>query len=431
MTAGRTTLWGAAVMVALALAPVASTADIAAAQNALLARDYATAIELAKTSHSSAPYDAALVTARAYIELGQPDKAIEFAHYAIRLVPNSFAGRMLLATAQRNSGQTIASEIQFRRALDVADTENERAIARGAMRLVENTKRWSGSLSFGIAPTTNVTKSSSSERTGTTFDYLLDNGYTVTSSVSSATGVFYGATVTRHFRGPAGAGLEFSLGQVRREYKDTDNNSTTTTFSARSTTPQTRLGQSFATFSYVTSDFAQERYTNTTSVTFGHGFQSVGTATGRVSVGIDQIDYVRSDGQVIKYRYAASHDIYKSAPVSLSLSLSGYRSVSESIAYTSKRTDVGINVALHPQQTPWRLNLSVNRGWENWDEKQSFFLYRRQDTDVTATVTVQNQNISFLGLTPVISLTEQRRDSTVDQYDLNSRDYFIGITNAF
>ena len=58
----------------------------------------------------------------------------------------------LTATALRQQGKNFESEIQFRRALDVADTDAERQMARQSMRIVENTKKWSGNLTLGIAP---------------------------------------------------------------------------------------------------------------------------------------------------------------------------------------------------------------------------------------------------------------------------------------
>jgi len=59
------------------------------------------------------------------------------------------------------------------------------------------------------------------------------------------------------------------------------------------------------------------------------------------------------------------------------------------------------------------------------------FLKRRKDLDLTTTLSVQNQNISFLGVTPALSITQQTRDSTVNLYDLESQDFFIGVSNAF
>ncbi len=144
--------------VSFGLSAQIATADIKAAQTALTNRGYQTAMALAKASSVENPYDAALIMARSLIEIGQPVEAQKFAEFAIDLVPNSFAGRILLATALRHQKKNLASEFQFRRALDVADTDAERNIARKSMRVVEGSEKWSGSLSFGIAPTTNVAK---------------------------------------------------------------------------------------------------------------------------------------------------------------------------------------------------------------------------------------------------------------------------------
>ena len=404
--------------------------DIKTAQNALVAKDYETAIKNAKASAQQQPYDAALVMARALIDTGQPEQAAEFAQFAIELVPNSFAARVLYATALRHQNKLLASEIQFRRAIDVADTDAERALARQSMRAVERTKKWSTSLSLGIAPTTNVGKVSTAQRIGTVFDDFLQN-FTRNEKPKDATGVFYCATITRHFRGPPQSDLNISLGQMRREYKDTDNNSKTTTLRLTSNSPITQRGQSYLTYERVLTDFAQTPYSQRTGVTFGHVFKSFGPRRANVSIGLDQTRYLSNDIRASKYRLALTHDVFSTPYVSMSMSLGSTRSKSDAIDYQSTRADLGANLIFHPPNTGWLVNLSVNRGWEDWDQKKTIFVNRRQDLDLTTSVSVRNQNFSFLVMTPVMSATYQKRESSVDLYDLDSRDYFIGISNAF
>ena len=368
--------------------------------------------------------------ARSLIEVGQPALAERYARFAVDMVPNSFAARILTATALRQQGKNFESEIQFRRALDVADTDAERQMARQSMRIVVNTKKWSGNLTLGIAPTTNVGKVSSAKRLGTVFDDFLQN-FTREEKPETATGVLYGATIMRHFRGPANANLNLSLGQVRREYKATENNSTTTTFRFSSQTPATASGQSYLSYERVLTDFTNSPYSQRTSVTFGHVFRSFGDRRANGSIGIDQTKYVRTGTEAQKYRASLSHDLYASRLFSVSMTVSGSTSKSDAIDYTSDRVEVGARVSLSPPSTGWRFDLSVERDWEEWREKKDVFLKRRKDLDLTTTLSVQNQNISFLGLTPALSITQQTRDSTVNLYDLESQDFFIGVSNAF
>ncbi len=416
--------------VSFGLSAQIATADIKAAQTALTNRDYQTAMALAKASSVENPYDAALIMARSLIEIGQPVEAQKFAEFAIDRVPNSFAGRILLATALRHQKKNLASELQFRRALDVADTDAERNIARKSMRAVEGSKKWSGSLSFGIAPTTNVAKVSTANRIGTVFDDFLQN-FTRNEKPEDATGIFYGATIARNFRGPAGASMTFSVGQKRREYEASENNSKTTTLRFASTAPMTQKGQSYFSLDRVISDYADELYTQKTGVTFGHAFKSFGARRANVSIGLDQTRYVRNDLDAQKFRFGVTHDVFANRNVSLSFSYAYARSMSDSIDYQSKRNDITANFAFHPPSTGWQVNLSLNRGWEDWDKKKPLFVNKRHDIDMTTTISVQNKNLSFLGLTPVISATYQNRNSSVNLYDVDSRDYFVGITNAF
>jgi len=152
----------------------------------------------------------------------------------------------------------------------------------------------------------------------------------------------------RHFRGPANANLNFSLGQVRREYKATENNSTTTTFRFSSQTPATASGQSYLSYERVLTDFSNSPYSQRTSVTFGHVFRSFGDRRANGLIGIDQTKYVRTGTEAQKYRASLSHDLYASKLFSVSMSVSGSTSKSDVIDYTSDRVDVGARVSLTP-----------------------------------------------------------------------------------
>jgi len=60
--------------------------------------------------------------------------------------------------------------------------------------------------------------------------------------------------------------------------------------------------------------------------------------------------------------------------------------MSESIDYQSKRNDITANFAFHPPSTGWQFNLSLNRGWEDWDKKKPLFVNKRHDIDLTTTI---------------------------------------------
>lgn len=144
----------------IVFAPFAAIADLIDAQRALLNGQFSEALEFAHEIADTHPVDAALISARALIELGNPKQAERYAAFAVRVAPKSFSARLLLATAQRHQGKDFYAELNFRRALDIADTPTDRRIARDALRYVRDAKDWNYTLFLGVAPSSNIHRQS-------------------------------------------------------------------------------------------------------------------------------------------------------------------------------------------------------------------------------------------------------------------------------
>ena len=97
-----------------------TVADLRDAQIAILSQQYDLALSEAAKIAKSHPIDAALISARASIELGNPAQGEKYAAFAVKAAPKSFSARLLLATAQRHQGKNLFAELNFRRALDIA-----------------------------------------------------------------------------------------------------------------------------------------------------------------------------------------------------------------------------------------------------------------------------------------------------------------------
>ena len=110
------------------------------AQRALSNGQFSEALEFAPDIADTHPVDAALISARALIELGNSKEAEGYAAFAVRVAPKSFRARLLLATAQRHQEKDFYAELNFCRALDIAVTPTDRRIARDALRYVRDTK---------------------------------------------------------------------------------------------------------------------------------------------------------------------------------------------------------------------------------------------------------------------------------------------------
>ena len=76
-------------------APFAAIADLIDAQWALLNGQFSEALEFAHDIADTRPVDAALISARALIELGNPKEAERYAAFAVRVAPKSFSARLL------------------------------------------------------------------------------------------------------------------------------------------------------------------------------------------------------------------------------------------------------------------------------------------------------------------------------------------------
>ena len=70
-------------------APFAALADLIDAQRVLLNGQFSEALEFAHDIADTHPDDAALISARALIELGNPKEAERYAAFAVRVAPKS------------------------------------------------------------------------------------------------------------------------------------------------------------------------------------------------------------------------------------------------------------------------------------------------------------------------------------------------------
>ena len=72
----------------IVFAPFAALADLIDAQRALLNGQFSEALEFAHEIAETHPVDAALISARALIELGNPKEAERYADFAVRVAPH-------------------------------------------------------------------------------------------------------------------------------------------------------------------------------------------------------------------------------------------------------------------------------------------------------------------------------------------------------
>ena len=278
-------------------APFAALADLIDAQRALLNGQFSEALEFAHDIADTQPVDAALISARALIELGDPKEAERYAAFAVRVAPKSFSARLLLATAQRHQGKDFYAELNFRRALDIADTPTDRRIARDALRYVRDTKDWNYTLFLGVAPTSNIHRQSGEFLTFHP-NYSIFNQQS--KPIESKTGTLLSGSIARNFRFPNGEKVVLSYAQTARRYEDSgfnrDSRSLKVTWSATDASPRILRHISLI---YSNMDVAHDPYSESYSLSLGtdvrlNGLRPIGL---RATIGHSNVFDIKTDGR--------------------------------------------------------------------------------------------------------------------------------------
>lgn len=202
-----------------------TVADLRDAQIAILSQQYDLALSEAAKIAKSHPIDAALISARASIELGNPAQGVKYAAFAVKAAPKSFSARLLLATAQRHQGKNLFAELNFRRALDIAQTPVDRRIARDALRYVRDVKNWNYTAFLRVAPTSNIHRQSGEPmKVNLKLPGMRDFLYFPSKSVESKTGTLILGSLRRNFRFPSGEKLVIGYSQTERRYPEQEFN---------------------------------------------------------------------------------------------------------------------------------------------------------------------------------------------------------------
>lgn len=273
-------------------APFSALADLIDAQRALLNGQFSEALEFAHDIADTQPVDAALISARALIELGNPKEAERYAAFAVCVAPKSFSARLLLATAQRHQGKDFYAELNFRPALDIAVTPTDRRIARDALRYVRDTKGWNYKLFLGVAPTSNIHRQSGEFLTFHP-NYSIFNQQS--KPTESKTGTLLSGSIARNSRFSNGGKLVFSYAQTARRYDEAgfnrDSRSLKMTWSATDGSPRILRRISL---NYSNMDVAHDPYSESYSVSLGTDLRLNGL---RATLGHSNVFYIKTDGR--------------------------------------------------------------------------------------------------------------------------------------
>ena len=342
-------------------------ADLIDAQRALLNGQFSKALEFAHDIADAHPVDAALISARALIELGNPKEAERYAAFAVRVAPKSFSARLLLATAQRHQGKDFYAELNFRRALDIADTPTDRRIAR---------------------------------------NFRFPNGEQLVFS--------YAQTARRY----DDAGF------------NRDTRSLKVTWSASDGSPRIlrHISLNYSNMD-VAHDPYSESYSLSLGTDLRlNGLRPIGL---RATLGHSNVFDIKTDGREersirLSYPISVGRNHHVSGYVEQFRNLS-----SEYIPDDTSGYEVGVKATYAPAGTGFLIDAGLSKDREEFSQRWFIDVDRRWVEKTRATLGVQNKNFSFFGLTPTVSVTREIARSNVDIAKYETTDWFFGIVNAY
>lgn len=406
---------------------VPAWANLADARAALKAGDYAQASVLAQGIVQTHPYDAAMITARSQMELGRYEAALTAARQAQVTRPSDSAARALEGLILLRQGKPGLAMLSLRRALDLAQTPEQKFIARNLIRQAKAARVWQVQGGIGLTPSSNLNKATTAETitvlipgTDITAETEFSGGQAI-----SGTGVRLFGQASRRWGARGQGGLSFGISALHTD--DT---------ALRQQSAQMgldwQIGMSQVGVRHAHTWAGGDRYATTTTLSFGHNVALSRTKALRFEAQI--ADQLRWDdrgkdntttGVSMRYTHAPRPNLIwrLGAGIDVRASNSAFVAAQHIHVQAGARTVLGNGA--------WALDGEVSLGWGQWDGQAPLEPLPRQDVSATLRVNAQNNNISFYGLTPTYGISLHRRTSNLPRHDIKSVDLFLGLANAF
>lgn len=411
----------AAVTVALVWTS-AAWADLSAAKTALGARDFPTAITQARAVAHQHPYDAAMIEARAQMELGQLDPALAAVSRAKAAKPRDSAAHALEGLIYLRMKRPGRAMVALRRALDLAENDQQKNIARALIRQARAAQTWHVQGGIGIVPSTNANKATTAQ----TITVLIPGTATpvqaqlVGGQAKSGTGLRMFGQASRQM-----GAWSLSFGGDVTHMRDPALRQQSLQGGLTWTKGATRLGLTHQ-YRWVGGD----GFSATTTLRADHQRTLSPHRALRYSASL--ADRQRYDDPLKDARVTTFALRYLAAPRpgrvwDLGVEVQNVVSASAFEAARHLVLDAGIRGATGA----WGWDARLRAGLGRWDNVAPFEPLARRDRSLGLSLSAQNNNVSFYGLTPTYGIGIQHRSSNLARHDLRSVDLFIGLANAF
>ena len=366
----------------------------------------ANASELSETH----PLDAALVLARANLELGFYEQAEIAAKRAVDLAPFGFDARFLLATALARQGRTSSARLQFRRAIDLATNEGQETLARNAIRNIAAERPVQFSGLFGLVPSTNFNKATRNDEV----DLVFGTAEITSADPRGDIGVTYalGAEFSKL------PGFALNLSGLYAENADERQATIGMTYDKDISDDQSISARYQS--RWLGQDFYQNRlYLATTRRT---------ELVDKISGGIELVSYASGERETDVFA-SATREIFRDQSFALNGELRVKRHSSDSANIASWAAGVSLWAMFETDRFDTQLAFSFNV--RDWDTAAALFPSARYDQDRLISVVVSPKKTSFLGLKPALRASFLNRDSNISIYEIQSQDYYFGYETRF
>ena len=390
--------------------PAFASSELDRARQALGSKDFAKAIEIAVELPANMALDAALINARAYLELGKFADASIAAKSAVDLDPTSFDARFLLATALERSGSPNLAAIQFRRAIDLSRNDFERQISVDAISRIGASKAVQLRGSIGLSPSTNFNKATSNEEV----ELIFGTGSIVSDKPRGALGLSYSVSAENP------SFPEYSLGISGILAEETEDGRTTIAVSKRLPT-----GAGYVDLGLQGSWSGGEYYQNSVSLLSSN---QVAEFADSLTYGVEAISFAGGVSE-LDLSAAARFTLLEADAVTLTADLRAKRHISESVKLAS--VSGGLSLSGQFDLSVFDAQISGSLNARKWDGVEALFVRARHDQDALISVLVSPKNFSIYGLKPVLRGSSFRRNSNIATYDIISQDFYFGLQVTF
>ncbi len=390
--------------------PAYASSELDQARQALGSRDFAKAIEIAAELPENLALDAALISARAYLELGQFADASIAAKSAVDLGPTSFDARFLFATALERSGSPNLAAIQFRRAIDLSRNDFERQISVDAISRIGASKAIQLRGSIGLSPSTNFNKATSNEEV----ELIFGTGSIVSDKPRGAVGLSYSVSAAS----PSFPGYSLGISGILAEEKE--DGRTTIAVSKRSPTEAGYLDLGLQS-SWSGGEYYQNRVSLFSS-------NQVAEFADSLTYGVEAISFAGGVSE-LDLSAAARITLLEADAVTLTADLRAKRHISESVKLAS--VSGGLSLSGQFDLDVFDAQIAGSLNVRKWDSVEAFFVQARRDQDALISVLVSPKKFSILGLKPVLRGSNFRRSSNIATYDIESQDFYFGFEAKF